>query len=75
MADPHKVIASAGERPADHNKYPDIDPNRSNDGNSGSPPTEIEPGKIPGVDHDIAPKNIPEIEPGKIPETGPSTGN
>ncbi|MGQ2964270.1 hypothetical protein [Methylophilus sp.] len=48
----------------------DLDPNRSNDGNSGSPPTvpEIEPGKIPGVDPETDPAIEPEIEPGKIPD-------
>jgi hypothetical protein len=56
----------------------DLNPNRSNDGNSGSPPTipeiepskapEIEPGKIPGVDPETDPAIEPEIEPGKIPD-------
>ncbi|SDK54122.1 hypothetical protein SAMN05192566_1585 [Methylophilus rhizosphaerae] len=53
MADLNKGAASASEQPVDHNKYQDINPNRSNDGNSGSPPTEIDP------------ENTPAVEPGK----------
>jgi hypothetical protein len=55
-----------------------LNPNRSNDGNSGSPPTtpeiephtapEITPGNIPGVDPQTEPAIEPEIEPGKIPD-------
>ncbi|MGP1717048.1 MAG: hypothetical protein ACTS9Y_07710 [Methylophilus sp.] len=63
--DPKSVIEGAGKNPAnDH----DLNLNRSNDGNTGSPPTtpEIEPGKIPGVDPEKDPAIEPEIEPGKI---------
>lgn len=72
--DPNSMIEITGEsaqQPGDQqDKYRDINPNRSNDGNSGSPPTnpEIEPGKIPGVDPDDHPTIEPEIEPGKIPD-------
>lgn len=73
--DPKRTIESIGGKTADdsgkkEDKYSDINPNRNNDGNSGSPATnpEIEPGKIPGVDPDDHPNIEPEIEPGKIPD-------
>jgi hypothetical protein len=70
--DPNSSISNI-HHPDD--EYKDINPNRSNDGNSGSPPTnpEIEPGKSPEADPDGLPAN-PEIEPGNHPpEIDPGT--
>ena len=69
--DPKWIIEGSGQQTGDQNDHDrDLNPNRSNDGNSGSPPTnpEIEPGKIPGVDPEPNPTIEPEIEPGKIPD-------
>lgn len=65
--DPKSMIEGSGAQTGNNE---DLNPNRSNDGNSGSPPTtpEIEPGKIPGVDPETDPAIEPEIEPGKIPD-------
>jgi hypothetical protein len=70
--DPNSIIESASELMGNHEH---LNPNRSNDGNSGSPPTnpEIEPGNTPDVDPEpigpeIDPFIEPEIEPGKIPD-------
>lgn len=69
--DPNSMIEGVRQQSGDRNDQEnDLNPNRSNDGNSGSPPTtpEIEPGKIPGVDPESHPTVEPEIEPGKIPD-------
>lgn len=56
----------ATENPKD--KYRDINVNRNNDGNSGSPPTDLEkePGNVPGVDPEDHPAIKTKIEPGKV---------
>ncbi|HSI27676.1 MAG: hypothetical protein ACAH05_08215 [Methylophilus sp.] len=65
--DPNSIFEDSNQQTGDNE---DLNPNRSNDGNSGSPPTipEIEPGKIPGVEPETYPAIEPEIEPGKIPD-------
>ncbi len=49
-------------------KYKDINVNRNNDGNSGSPPTDLdkEPGIGPGVDPEDHPSIKTKIQPGKV---------
>jgi hypothetical protein len=49
-------------------KYKDININRNNDGNSGSPPTDLEkqPGNIPGEDPEDHPAIKTKIQPAKV---------
>ena len=49
-------------------KYKDINVNRNNDGNSGSPPTDLEkqPGNVPCVDPEDHPTIKTKIEPGLV---------